>query len=286
VHGKVILTAPSNAAVANLALNLVRAPDESFDQFNIMVWGDNCDESVRFLNATHRQRRYNAFRRAFDSCSHDAEKLAKLEEFAKWLHLPHSMIHDADAMEQLCARPMEECMASTGVLLCTVNTAGSRPLRKATDQRFPLLILDEAGQCTEAKFYIQTTFPGVKRIVMFGYPRQLPATVCHPGCEQAGYGESFLSHLLEFVPHKVHLLNVQYRMDPTILKFCNDTFYSSRIKSYPCVFNRTPKVGQPFEFIDTAGLGDEQPCGHSWMNETEAHIIKAVLCTDPDIAAY
>jgi hypothetical protein len=38
---------------------------------------------------------------------------------------------------------------------------------------------------------------GVKRIVVIGDPRHLPATVIDQGCQAAGYTESFLSQLLE-----------------------------------------------------------------------------------------
>jgi superfamily I DNA and/or RNA helicase len=118
------------------------------------------------------------------------------------------------------------------VLLFTLNTAGS--LRKIAQPKFDLLILGEAGQCPESEFYIATEFPGVKHIVVVGDPQKLPATVLDQGCqEQAGYRESFLSHPLKFQPEKVHLLNTQYRMDPSIPCSSNESFYGNRIVSSP-----------------------------------------------------
>ena len=48
------------------------------------------------------------------------------------------------------------------------------------------------AQCTEAEFYIVATFPGIKRMVLVGDPRQLNSTVLDKDCKAMEYGESML----------------------------------------------------------------------------------------------
>jgi hypothetical protein len=282
--GGIIVTAPSNAAVANLALNLVSRTSSSC--FDVVVWGENCDKSVRFLNPIHRSTRYYDFRKSYKATFDDEEKINQVRAFASWLHLDVDTTTWED-LESFCQQGNEEnrhnLLDSTRVVLCTLNTAGSTTLRKAAKRKFGLLLLDEAGQCPEADFYIATTFPGVKRVVVVGDPKQLPATVVHQSCQEAGYGESFLSHLLEFWPEKVHLLNIQYRIDPSILRFSNECFYGNRIISAESVYNRLPVLDKPFLFIDTLGIAEESKRNFSSINEHEARVIKSILLHDEDI---
>ena len=99
----------------------------------------------------------------------------------------------------LCGDDALGHLASATVLCCTLNTAGSSQLTNAKQlkRRVELAILDEAGQCPEAEFYVAATFPGVRRIVVVGDPRQLPSTVINQGCKALGYGDSFLTHVLK-----------------------------------------------------------------------------------------
>jgi hypothetical protein len=285
VRDGVIVTAPSNAAVANLALNLVSRT--SFNFSDVTVWGENCDESVRFLNPILRSNRYRGFLNSYKATSDDEKRMRKLLAFASWLHLDTKTV-TFEKLSSMCQRTDDDLeqhklLASTKVVLCTLNTAGSKSLRKAAQHKFDLLLLDEAGQCPESEFYIATTFPGVKRIVVVGDPQQLPATVIHQGCQEAGYGESFLSHLLEFCPEKVHLLNTQYRMDPSILRFSNESFYGNRIVSAESVYHRAPILDTPFLFVDTLGMAEETKDHFSSINEHEADVIKSILRNDKDI---
>jgi senataxin len=167
--------------------------------------------------------------------------------------------------------------------MCTLNTAGSQFLRNAAGKHFHTLLLDEGGQCPEAEFYICTTFPGVRRIIVVGDPQQLPATVIDPRIQHAGYGASWMSHVSEVYPRKIHLLDTQYRMDPEILKFPNASFYSGRIMSGENVFGRSPYVEFPFRFIDTAKCGQEEEDKYSFKNAYEAAVIKSLLKSDSDI---
>eukprot|EP00977_Amphora_coffeiformis_P013898 scaffold3784_cov174-Amphora_coffeaeformis.AAC.3 len=279
IGGGVIVTAPSNAAVANVALALFRS--NYFRREEIVVWGDGCDESVRFLNPRSRYDRYQSFRKFYDESDDEESKAQKLFSLASWLKLNRSQAN-VEVISGICQLQVDP-FASAKVLLCTLNTSGSSLLRKSARFRFDLLILDEAGQCPEAEFYIATTFPGVNRIVLLGDPHQLPATVISQECQEAGYGESFLSHVLEFYPDKVHMLNHQYRSDPCILHLYNNLFYGGRIQSDSTVHGRKPGVSLPLKFVDTSGMGNETRSRHSWVNDYELVAVSSMLANDPDI---
>ena len=84
-------------------------------------------------------------------------------------------------------------------------------------------------------------------------------------------------------PTSVHLLNVQYRMDPKIINFSNKEFYDNRITSSQCVKDRYPSVAFPIRFIDTMNRGAEEKENFSWRNTYEANTIKSILKNDQDI---
>jgi AAA domain len=307
-----IVTAPSNAAVANLAMKLV--VNGRFEFPKVCIFGDGCDHSVRFLNPRHRsdecKKALAKFSRLDDSKiqpddvkmleAREKGKNAIRQKLAQWLH-----VEDSLSMNELCKLcpdiPLDETgavsregrqkvawlMGIAHVLLCTLNSAGSYYLQDAVSgSRFQTLLLDEGGQCTEAEFFIATTFPGIKRIIVMGDPKQLRPTVLEPACAAAGYGESWLGQVYKLHPSKIHLLDTQYRMDPAILKFPNRRFYKNRIKSGDNVGVRRPPVENPFLFIDTQGRGrEERDETFSFRNSYEIAVISDVLKSDSDIAA-
>ena len=238
-----IVTAPSNAAVANLAKKLIESGRFEFP--DVCIFGDGCDPSVRFLNPLHRSEEY---KKALEMCSklddvdippdkvnaleaREKEKKSIRQKFARWLHVKDSL--SMNELFTLCPDiPLDETgsvsrtgklkvaslIGSAQVLLCTLNSSGSHFFQDAVlGSRFQTFLLDEGGQCSEAEFFIATTFPGIKRIIVMGDPKQLRPTVLEPACSFAGYGESWLSRVFKLHPSKIHLLDTQYRMDLFIL---------------------------------------------------------------------
>ena len=214
-QGGLIVAAPSNAAVASLA---IRAWETGLFELNdIIVYGDNADASVRFLNPVQRgEYRSELFKDFFHMSKKRKEETR--HELLKWLHLDSHL--SVAELNQLCPyidRATKEgrdfyadLIASARVIFCTLNSAGASVLRRCANVE--TMLLDEAGQCTEAEFYIGATFPGVQRVCVIGDPKQLPATVIHPSCRLAGFGKSWLEKIHSTYPHKVHLLDTQYRM--------------------------------------------------------------------------
>lgn len=138
---------------------------------------------------------------------------------------------------------------------------------------FDHLIIDEAGQCIEPLAWC--IFPYAPKIVLAGDHWQLPPTVLSNEAMQQGFNKSVLEVAIENIPY-VHLLNVQYRMKPVIAGFSSDYFYKGLLQSAPHLVNSSVHL----TFIDTAGSGFNEnrgPDGMSLQNTGELNIVRQLL---------
>lgn len=138
---------------------------------------------------------------------------------------------------------------------------------------FDQLIIDEAGQCIEPLAWCIFSF--ANKIVLAGDHLQLPPTVLSDAAAKAGFNRSVLEVAIEHSPN-VHLLNIQYRMKPVIAGFSSDYFYKGLLQTAPHLINN----GIHLSFIDTAGSGFNEthgPDGVSLQNEGELRIIDQLM---------
>lgn len=275
-NDQVIASAPSNAATANIALKLFAT--SKFHHLDLCVYGQGCDKSVFFLNPTLRRKRYEGFARKFEDEMNEEKAKTMLRQFCEWLRLP--VDSSFEAVRSICAS--SNYFHRAQVVCCTLNSSGSVWFRKNSGKR-DTFYLDEAGQTSEAEFYLATTFPEIKRVVVVGDPRQLPPTIIEKGCKQAGLGISWMERVCQIYPSKVHLLDTQYRMDPTILRFPNQEFYGNRIKSGKNLLSRLPIVSKAVGFLDTSDRSYEEQENFSTRNSQEASLIRALLRQDEDV---
>ncbi|KAL0920283.1 hypothetical protein M5K25_009407 [Dendrobium thyrsiflorum] len=119
------------------------------------------------------------------------------------------------------------CLQNATVIFCTACSSFS--LHKI-EMRTPLkfLIVDEAAQLKECESLIPLQISGIENVVLIGDEFQLPAMVKSQISEMAGYGRSLFERLSSLGQQK-NLLNIQYRMHPSIIKFPNSNFYENRI---------------------------------------------------------
>ena len=266
-----------------------------FRDEDLCVFGEGCDESVRRFSPIFRYRRYKTFIRELKDAKTLTEKEQCRRRLALWLGLDYSELSKAGSsidarFQELCPNVdggkgqhrLKQILLSSKVVLCTLNTAGSKLLRNAIKTKFDTVFLDEAGQCPEADFYITCTMPCIKRIVLIGDPKQLPATVLDPDCRNSGYQDSWMAHVIDQNFGSVHMLNVQYRCDPEILEFSNIEFYSRKIRSSTSVSRRIPNVKQPFAFVDAGNEAEQIRVGTSYNNPVEAELVRRLLCSRED----
>ncbi|HMU45913.1 MAG TPA: AAA domain-containing protein [Chitinophagaceae bacterium] len=141
---------------------------------------------------------------------------------------------------------------------------------------FPTLVLDEAGQCIEPLAWC--IFPFAEKIVLAGDHWQLPPTVLSFEAAKLGFDRSILETAIHDT-NNIHLLNTQYRMKQVIAGFSSSYFYNNQLLSPSHLEN----TGTHITFIDTAGSGFNEvhgPDGTSLQNNGELDIVKKILETE------
>eukprot|EP00759_Apiculatamorpha_spiralis_P054516 PhF_6_TR6956/c0_g1_i1/m.10256/K10706/SETX, ALS4; senataxin len=163
-----------------------------------------------------------------------------------------------------------ETVRSDVLKSCSVVFSTIGALRDITSS-FDTVIIDEAAQCTEP-LSVWALSHAVRRCILIGDPMQLPATLQCPEAARLGYQKSLMERMVE-EGHPYSLLNIQYRMHPTIAQFPNASFYGSKLKTgrrrSPAGFENFK--GKRFLFLNV--LGEERKCGTSYSNPDEIQSI-------------
>ncbi|MCH5597077.1 AAA domain-containing protein [Niabella ginsengisoli] len=150
---------------------------------------------------------------------------------------------------------------------------------------FDHVIIDEAGQCIEPLAWC--VFSLAPKIVLAGDHLQLPPTVLSSAAMQKGLNRSILELAIDHIKN-VNLLDIQYRMKPVIAGFSSAYFYNGLLKSADHLTNEAPHL----TFIDTAGSGFNEthgPDGISLQNKGELQIVTKLLEAgnfQPETAAF
>jgi len=141
---------------------------------------------------------------------------------------------------------------------------------------FNSIVIDEAGQCIEPLAWC--IFPLADKIVLAGDHWQLPPTVLSNEAANMGFNESILEKVITKTKN-VFLLNTQYRMREAIAGFSSNYFYNSLLLTAEHLYN----TGVHLTFIDTAGSGyneEHGPDGTSLQNEGELRIVQKIIETE------
>ncbi|XP_066344368.1 helicase sen1-like [Miscanthus floridulus] len=167
------------------------------------------------------------------------------------------------------------CLGSAPFIFCTVSGSA-----KLNNQKMDLLLIDEAAQLKECESLIPMQLSGLKHAVLIGDECQLPATVKSKVSDTALLGRSLFERL-SALGQKKHLLNIQYRMHPSISIFPNLSFYDKKILDGANVMQEghTRKYLQaamfgPYSFINVEGRDDP---GRSKRNMAEVAVILEIL---------
>ncbi|KAL8476387.1 hypothetical protein ACS0TY_028890 [Phlomoides rotata] len=172
------------------------------------------------------------------------------------------------------------CLKNACLIFCTVS--GSAEFHEQMTP-FELVIIDEAAQVKECESSIPLQLPGVRHAVLVGDEKQLPAMVISKICEEARFGRSVFERLA-MLGHRKQLLNVQYRMHPSISLFPNNEFYGNQImdgqnvreSSYNKRFLRDKMLGS-YSFIDITNGVEEYDKRRSLKNSVEVSMIARIL---------
>lgn len=174
---------------------------------------------------------------------------------------------------------------SSHIVLTTLGSAGGRAMASAN--RFKVVVIDEAAQSAEPSTLVALQL-GSRHAILVGDPNQLPATIFSVSGRSTKYDRSLFQRLEE-AGHDVHMLNVQYRMNPVISEFPRHIFYQNALVDGPNV--KHPDFGgslkmmlkikfpfvQPFNIFDLDSK--EERDGTSLSNKYEAKLVIQLYST-------
>ncbi|XP_037497679.1 probable helicase MAGATAMA 3 [Jatropha curcas] len=175
----------------------------------------------------------------------------------------------------------EFCLGNACLLFCTASS--SIKLHKKRMAPIHFLVIDEAAQLKECESNIPLQLSGLRHAVLVGDERQLPAMVNSTISEKAGFGRSLFERLVK-IGYKRYLLNIQYRMHPSISLFPNREFYGKQILDAPNVKDISHEkhflggnMYASYSFINVAHGKEEFDEFHSLKNMVEIAVIAEVL---------
>ncbi|TXG56677.1 hypothetical protein EZV62_017990 [Acer yangbiense] len=173
-------------------------------------------------------------------------------------------------------------MEKASLICCTASS--SYKLHSVAMESLNILVIDEAAQLRESESTIPLQLPDIKHAILIGDECQLPAMVASNVSNEAGFGRSLFERL-STLGHPKHVLNIQYRMHPSISFFPNLQFYQNQILDGPNVKSISyekhylpgPMFGT-YSFINILGGREEfDDVGHSRKNMVEVAVVLKIL---------
>ncbi|ONK71074.1 uncharacterized protein A4U43_C04F4450 [Asparagus officinalis] len=176
------------------------------------------------------------------------------------------------------------CLNTASLIFCTASTSFRLYSKKLKLAPLDLLVIDEAGQLKESESTIPVQLPGIQHAILIGDERQLPATIKSKVSEGVGFGRSLFERL-SALGHPKHLVQIQYRMHPSISLFPNAKFYGGQILDGANVqrpsyekFYLPGKMYGPFSVINVVdGREEHDDVGHSLKNMVEVAVIFQII---------
>lgn len=284
---KVLVSAPSNTAVDNIARGLIASGVHVLRVGNISkvdeaifahtpegkLSGGKQQKEIKDLKIRAEQFRKMAlkYKRSFGKAEREQRGLLFKE-----------VRNIRDEIKKLQAYNEEKLYSDAQVILGTpVGLYDAR----INHLKFQTLVIDEAGQCIEPLAWC--IFPLAQKYVLAGDHLQLPPTVLSNDAARLGFNVSVLEKAIATIPD-VFLLDTQYRMRAVIAGFSSGYFYDGLLKTAAHLQN----TGAHITFIDTAGSGYNEERGSdgtSLQNEGEIQIVLKLMETenlDPQQTAF
>ncbi|KAL8171652.1 hypothetical protein V2J09_023456 [Rumex salicifolius] len=175
----------------------------------------------------------------------------------------------------------EFCLGNAKMIICTASSTSR--LQIEDSKAVQLLVIDEAAQLKECESAIALQLPGLQHAVLVGDQQQLPAMVQSKIAENANFGRSLFQRLTS-LGKKRHLLNVQYRMHPSISRFPNQEFYQKKISDAQNVtsasYNKQFLEGRmysSYSFINISAGKEDFEKGHSPRNLAEVAAVAELV---------
>ncbi|HJU46052.1 MAG TPA: AAA domain-containing protein [Chitinophagaceae bacterium] len=272
---KVLVSAPSNTAVDNIAKGLILQSvpvlrlgntskvDETIFKYTLegKLSGSNQQKEIKQLKKRAEEFRRMAlkYKRSFGKAEREQRNLLFKE-----------VKNIREEIKKQQAYNEEKLYTDAQVILGTPVGLYDAGINKLG---FGTLVIDEAGQCIEPLAWC--IMPLAKKYVLAGDHLQLPPTVLSNEAARMGLNKSILEVCIETVKN-IFLLDTQYRMREAIAGFSSGYFYNGLLKTAGHLGNIVSHI----TFIDTAGSGFNEVHGNdgsSLQNKGELQIVQKLM---------
>lgn len=275
---KILVSAPSNTAVDNIAKGLIA------QHLKVLRVGNTSKVDETIFEHTPEGRLNNSKQlKEIKQLKIRAEEFRKMalkykRSFGKAEREQRNLLFKEvknirTEIKKLQAYNEEKLFTEADVILGTPVGLYDAKINQLT---FHTLVIDEAGQCIEPLAW--TIFPLAQKYVLAGDHLQLPPTVLSNEAARLGLNRSILEVSIATV-NNVFLLNTQYRMREAIAGFSGNYFYNGLLLTAAHLNNTATHI----TFIDTAGSGYNEKHGSdgsSLQNEGELQIVQKLLATE------
>ena len=275
---KILVSAPSNTAVDNIAKGLLLQGVEV-----LRVGNTSKVDEVLFAHTPEGKLANSKQQKEIKQLKIRAEEFRKMalkykRSFGKAEREQRNLLFKEvksirTEIKKLQAYNEEKLYASAQVIAGTPIGLYDSKIKHIT---FNTLVIDEAGQCIEPMAWC--IFPLAEKYVLAGDHLQLPPTVLNFEAARMGLQNSILEVGIERV-NAVFLLNTQYRMRATIAGFSSNYFYNNLLQTAGHLMD----TGVHLSFIDTAGSGLNEANGSNGMslqNEGELSIALKLIASE------
>lgn len=181
-------------------------------------------------------------------------------------------------------------VTSAADVICTTCITSASVSLNVLD--FPVVFLDEASMSTEPASLIPL-MRGSRHVSLIGDHKQLPPVIASREAKMKGFGTSLFERLTEERVVPSIMLDIQYRMHPTISHFPSLEFYNMSLQdgTVDAAGNVSPDLDPPLSshlevdtltgrrpsvvFLDHGG--SEMAKDRSRVNWNEAHIVCSII---------
>jgi ATP-dependent RNA/DNA helicase IGHMBP2 len=278
VEEKILVSAPSNTAVDNIAKGLIQQGVKVLRIGNM----SKVDEQI-FAHTPEGRLANSSQQKDIKALKIRAEEFRKMalkykRSFGKAEREQRNLLFKEvkdirTEIKKLQQYNEEKLFAEADVILGTPIGLCDSKIKNIT---FHTLVIDEAGQCIEPLAWC--IFHLAEKIVLAGDHFQLPPTVLSNEAAQLGFNKSILEISIDNISN-IFLLNTQYRMREAIAGFSSQYFYKGLLQTATHLGNNAIHI----YFIDTAGSGyneEHGKDGYSLQNNGELQIVLKLLETE------
>lgn len=271
-HQQILVVAPSNTAVdllseklAEEGLNVLRVgnPARVSERLMSLTLDSKISEHASMKEINRLKKQANEFRNMAHKYKRNFGK-AERDQRKALFDAARDIMKSVEKTEQYI---MDDLFAKAQVITATLVGANHYTVRHL---KYKTVVIDEAGQALEPACWIPIL--KAQKVVLAGDHCQLSPTIKSDAAARKGLRDTLLEKCVRLHPEAVVLLEEQYRMHETIMRYSSNIFYEDKLKAHASVAEHLLFAEDvPLAFVDTAGCGfDEKTEGTSTTNPEEA----------------